>query len=134
MLDVMVSSWLLHLFYESLTYITISDTQIWNKAKNWRDGRSESRSLCHKRAVKYQKSESSEYFMEICHGLVGSPSDTPGQASIAVPPQENSMVQPVIYMQKENNTNSNCLLCSQKILCTFSPWNPIYIKPRDSLS
>lgn len=29
----MVSSWLLHLFYESLTYITTSDTQIWNKAK-----------------------------------------------------------------------------------------------------
>lgn len=33
MLDVMVSSWLLHLFYEGLTYITTSDAQIWNKAK-----------------------------------------------------------------------------------------------------
>lgn len=33
MLDVMASSWLLHLFYEGLTYITTSDTQIWNKAK-----------------------------------------------------------------------------------------------------
>lgn len=29
----MVSSWLLHLFYEGLTYIITSDTQIWNKAK-----------------------------------------------------------------------------------------------------
>lgn len=28
----MVSSWLFHLLYEGLTYIT-SDTQIWNKAK-----------------------------------------------------------------------------------------------------
>lgn len=29
----MVSSWLLHLLYEELTYITTSDTRIWNKAK-----------------------------------------------------------------------------------------------------
>lgn len=29
----MVSSWLLHLLYEELTYITTSDTHIWNKAK-----------------------------------------------------------------------------------------------------
>lgn len=29
----MVSSWLLHSLYEGPTYITTSDTQIWNKAK-----------------------------------------------------------------------------------------------------
>lgn len=29
----MVFSWLLHLLYEGLTYITTCDTQIWNKAK-----------------------------------------------------------------------------------------------------
>jgi len=43
--------------------------------------------------------------MEICHGLVGSLSDTSGEvtspsASIAAPPQDDSVVHPVTYMWK----------------------------------
>lgn len=44
--------------------------------------------------------------MEICHVLVGSLSDAPGQvtsssAPIEAPPQEESVVHPVTYMRKE---------------------------------
>lgn len=74
--------------------------------------------------------------MEICHGLVGILSDTAGQVTSQSASTAGGQCGPSCDLRAdgENYTNSDSILCTQKILGVFSQWNPIYIKPYNFLS